>query len=126
MPYIHIKSLEFENGLETSGVIKQVSQDFSEATGIAVEHITVTWSFLPPGHYAVAGEVADYQPITSHPLMVDLLVPDFNSSERIEQMIQKTARSLSLRAQIPIDNIFINCRVACSGQVFDGGEIVYW
>ena len=126
MPFIHIASLPFDPTLQVSAVLEDLTLDFARGTGVAIEHVTATWVFLPPGHYAVAGKAASTQPETSHPLLVDLLSPDFNPPPQIEKMLRVVASSLAKRARVPIGNIFINHRVAHSGAVFDGGDIVRW
>lgn len=124
MPFIHIKSLPFEEDLEMSSLLAAVSRDFSEQVGIEIEHITVTWEYLESWHYAAGGRTAASQPKDSHPILVDLLVPDFDPPETIEKMMKCIAASVAKRVGIPENNIFINVRQARSGQVFDGGEIV--
>ncbi len=42
MPFIHIKSLPFENSVEIKAVLEGISADFSHETGIALEHVTAT------------------------------------------------------------------------------------
>lgn len=126
MPFIHIKSLPFNPPLKVSAVIAAFTKDFAKGTGIGIEHVTATWEFLLPGHYAVAGKVATTQPPTSHPLLVDLLSPDFNSPAQIEKMLRVTASSLAKRARVPIENIFIHHHPARSGMVFDAGTIERW
>ncbi|WDT77425.1 MAG: hypothetical protein MPW16_09450 [Candidatus Manganitrophus sp.] len=126
MPFIHIKSLPFEEDLEMSSILAAVSRDFSERVGIEIAHVTVTWEYLESWHYAAGGLTAPNQPKESHPLLVDLLVPDFNPPETIEKMLTCVAASIAQRVGIPENNIFINVRQARSGQVFDAGEIVRW
>lgn len=126
MPFIHIKSLPFDQSLDAPTVIEGLARDFASATGIALEHVTVTWDYLPSGHYAVAGKTAAYQPRDSHPFLVDLLTPDFNSPEIIEKMLTVVAQSIARHTNMPIHNIFIYHRQARSGSVFDAGEIVRW
>jgi phenylpyruvate tautomerase PptA (4-oxalocrotonate tautomerase family) len=126
VPFIHIKSLPFEKPLKVTDVVEGVTKDFAKATGIGLEHVTATWEFFSPGHYAVAWKAAQYQPQSSHPVLVDLLAPDFNVPAKIEQMFKSIASSISKRAKVPIDNIFINYRQAHSGMVFDAGEIFRW
>ncbi|MBW9263843.1 MAG: hypothetical protein K1564_19960 [Candidatus Thiodiazotropha sp. (ex. Lucinisca nassula)] len=126
MPFIHIQSLPFGQQRDISRILQRITEDFSNASGIEKQHITVTRSLLSAGHYAVSGEVSDYQPESGHPLLVEMLLPDFNSSEEIADYIQVVADSLSRHAQVPINNLFINCRLARSGQVFDAGEMVHW
>lgn len=126
MPFIHVKSLPFSTFFDASAALEGVTRDFAKATGIRLEHVTATWEFLPPGHYAVAGKAVSRQPRGSHPLLVDLLVPDFNSGARVRRMLGAVAASIAKRANVPPANIFINVQQARSGMVFDGGKIARW
>lgn len=126
MPFIHIKSLPFDRALNVTSVLEGLAKDFAKGTGVGLEHVTATWEFLPAGHYAVAGKAESHQPENSHPVLVDLLSPDFNPPEKVEKMLHVVASSISKRAKIPISNIFINHRHAYSGMVFDAGEIGRW
>jgi phenylpyruvate tautomerase PptA (4-oxalocrotonate tautomerase family) len=126
MPFIHVKSLPFDRTFNVASVLEGLTKDFAKGTGIGLEHVTATWEFLPSGHYAVAGKTASHQPENSHPVLVDLLSPDFNPPEKIETMLRVIASSISKQAKIPINNIFINHRQAHSGMVFDAGEIARW
>jgi hypothetical protein len=126
MPFIHVKSLPFDRAFDVSSVLAGLTEDFAQGTAIALEHVTATWEFLPAGHYVVAGKAQRYQAENSHPVLVDLLSPDFNPARKIEKMLGVVAASISSRANIPIDNIFIHHRRAQSGMVFDAGEIARW
>ena len=126
MPFIHIRSLPPAEPIDTAALLEQLSADFAAATGIGVEHVTATWEWLEPGHYAVGGTAASEQPARSHPVLVDLLVPDFNADDDVARMMTAVADSLAARGGIVRDNIFINQRDARSGRVFDAGDIVRW
>jgi len=126
MPFIHVKSLPFNSFFDASAALEGVTRDFAMETGIGLEHVTATWEFLPPGHYAVAGKAVSRQPRGSHPILVDLLVPDINSGDKVKKMLGAVASSISKRAKVPVTNIFVNLRHAGSGMVFDAGEIVRW
>ncbi len=126
MPFIHVRSLPFEEPFSVSTVVESITKDFAKATGVDLEHVTATWELLPAGHYAVAGKAAQHQPQGSHPVLVDLLAPDFNSSDEVEKMLRSVASSISERAKVPITNIFINYRQAHSEVVFDAGKVVRW
>lgn len=67
-----------------------------------------------------------HQPYAHHPILVDLLTPDYNDAKTIELMPSTVATSLATRAAFAITNIFINHRAAHSAMVFDDGEIVRW
>lgn len=126
MPFVHIKSLPLSSGFQPTEIIGDICKDFSEGVGVGIEHVTVTWEYFSEGHYAVAGIVAETQPEKTHPILVDLLAPDFNSEEQVVKMLQVLGLSISSRAKVRIDNIFINHRVAHSGGVFDSGTVVQW
>ena len=126
MPFIHIQSLPFKVTPDIPSIIEGVSKDFAKATGVGLEHVTATWQFLSAGHYAVAGVSAQQQPENSHPLLVTVLAPDFESQAKVEKSLKAVASSISKRAKVPLSNIFINYTQAHSGMVFDAGEIVRW
>lgn len=126
MPFIHIKSLPFDPPLNMSPVVEGITKDFANGTGIGLEHVTATWEFISSGNYAVAGEAQHHQPSSTHPVLVDILSPDFNHMQQVEKMLQVAAKSISEHVRIPMGNIFINHRYARSGMVFDAGKVVKW
>ncbi|WP_148717384.1 hypothetical protein [Chitinolyticbacter meiyuanensis] len=126
MPFIHIQALPFESAFDVASAIEAFSVDFAEAAGVGLEHITVTWRWLEPGHYAVGGRSAQRQPRGSHPLLVELVTPDFHPPATVEKMLQVLADSLARRTGLPVDNVFIQHRRAKAGRVFDAGQIVRW
>ena len=62
----------------------------------------------------------------SHPVLVTLLMPDSVPQAEIEQSLLALASSISERAQVPLNAIFINHEQAHSGRVFDAGKLVRW
>lgn len=126
MPFIHIRSLPFEPAIDIAPVVEALTRDFAEGTGVPLEHVTATWTFLPPGHYAVAGKAAARQPQASYPVLVELLSPDFDGPEKIGKMLKVVAASIAKRTGVPITNIFIDYRPAHAGSVFDAGKVVRW
>jgi hypothetical protein len=126
VPFIHIKSLPPSEPLDVGVILEGFSRDFAEEVGIGLQHVHATWEFLQPRHYAVAGKVRDHQPSSSHPILVELLSPDFNDAKTIEAMLNCVASSLAKRARVPRSNIFINHRQARSGMVFDAGSVERW
>jgi len=126
MPFILIKSLPLKNPVDISAVLRGINRDFSKKTGIALMHLHSTWEFYPPGHYAKGDTTPEHQPEARHPIIVDLLTPDFNDAETIRLMLQTIAESIAACLPFPINNIFINHRQAHSGMVFDDGKVVEW
>jgi hypothetical protein len=106
--------------------MRQLSSRFAEDMDMHENNIAITWEVIKPDSYLNNGRLATEQPEDSHPVMVDLLVPDFNSQPRIEKMMECIVELLAVTLGIPVGNIFIHCRLAASGMVLDKGEIVKW
>ena len=126
MPFIHIKSLPFDEKIDIAHIIISIANDFSDETGIKLDHIHTTWEFYQPGHYAKGNKVSEYQPKNQYPIIVDLDIPDFIDLEKIEVMLESIANSISTNVSFPRNNIFINTRYARRSMVFDDGQIVKW
>lgn len=126
MPFIQIKSLPLHKDRDIPTVLREINRDFARATGIDPLHLHATWEFFAPGHYAKGEHTPTHQPEARHPLIVDLLTPDFNNNETIRLMLQTLADSIARHLDFPINNIFINYHQAHSGMVFDDGKIVEW
>ena len=126
MPYAHIKSLPFKPALATASVLEGLTTDLARATGISIEHLSLSWEFIPAHQYAAGGHTAAYQPLDSHPVMVDLLCPDFITEATLGKLLTALAHGIAERTGVQPSNVFINHRQALSGHVFDGGEIVQW
>ena len=126
MPFIQIKSLPFQTPFDVPDAIIGINTDFAEENDIPLEHVHTTWEFFQPGHFAKGDIAPKHQPEQPHSVLVDLLTPDFNSIETVKKMLQTLAKSISVRANIPIRKIFINHRRAFSEMVFDDGKVVKW
>lgn len=126
MPFIHVRSLPMTTSLSVPDIIKGIALDFSDKIGVGLHHIHTTWEFYQPGHYARGNRVADVQPETNFPIIVDMIAPDNNPKGTITLMLETVAESISKRANFPKDNVFINYRQVHSGMVFDDGEIVHF
>ncbi len=126
MPVIQIRSLPMDDDVDLTVAVAELTRDFAERTGISIEHVSATWTLLEPGHYAFAGESAAAQPQDTHPVLVDLIAPDFHRPERVASMLRAVAASVSERARVPETNVFVVYHGARSGMVYDSGEIVRW
>ena len=124
MPLIHVKSLPFAEPRDVRAVLEGLTWDLAGATSVALEHVTATWEFLLEGHHA--GGAALHPRHASHPVLVELVAPDFNSPEDVEKMLETVALSIWNRATVQMDNIFISYRGVSSGTVFDKGKVVRW
>ncbi|MGF1728112.1 hypothetical protein [Photobacterium kasasachensis] len=126
MPLVRIKSLPFDHEVPVPQVISALSQAISDAANIEQQHIMVTWEYLAQSHYAHHGKVAANQPINTHPLLIDLIAPNFNTEEQIASMLELIAHTIAEQVPIAKNNIFINFTPAYSDGVYDEGHIVEW
>lgn len=126
MPIIQIKSLPFETEPDVCGMIEATMQDFSRDTGVSLENLSITWEYIPAGHYGVAGQAAWNQPRESHPMLVELITPDLHSADEISTYLEQLGAILAERVGVPVENIFITHRAVKSGTVLDGGSIRRW
>ncbi len=127
MPLICIKSLPFEDEIDVPAMIRSVTEDFARGAEISIEHITVTWEFIPARQYAVAGLMPASQPSSdSHPVLIELHAPSFHDAASIKAMMESVAFSVSKRSGVAYSNIFISYRKVFSGDLFDRGEVVHW
>jgi len=126
MPVMRVTSLPFNPAINIEQVLSQLSQTFSKQFNIDLVHISASWHYFQAGHYVVAGKNAEFQAESSHPLMVELLAPDFTQQQDMESMLEFIANQLSKLTPVHKNNIFIEYRPAKSGWVFDQGKIVSW
>lgn len=126
MPLIHVKSLPLQGSFNARSTLEILARDITHDTGIALEHITTTWDYLLPSHYAVGGKATELQPRDSHPLLVEILAPTTTSARKTKLLLESVAASLARHTGIPESNIFISFHEAHSGKVFDGGAVVRW
>lgn len=126
MPLVRIKSLPFEQEVRIPQVISALSQAVSDAANIEQHHIMVTWEYLAQSHYVHDGKVTDTQPVNTHPLLVDLIAPNFNTEKQIASMLELIAHTIAEQVPIAKSNIFINFTPAYSDGVYDEGHVVEW
>ncbi|MGF1684451.1 hypothetical protein [Photobacterium minamisatsumaniensis] len=126
MPLVRIKSLPFAQEVHIPTVLNMLSKVISESSGIELNHVMATWDYLTPHHYAHNGHVVDCQPVNSHPLLVHLVAPNFNTEEQIAHMLELIADSIAKQLPVAKSNIFINYSPAYSDGVYDEGHVVEW
>ena len=125
MPIIKVTSLPFENQDSASWPV-QVCEHFARSTEIPLKHVSATWQLLPHGHYAHAGVRAQYQPSDSHPVIVEIMLPDFYALDRVEKIIHAAVEAVGFASKLPKQNIFVQVNRARAGAVYDEGRIVRW
>lgn len=126
MPFIKIESLAASKKSDLRKVIRELANDFSSSTGIALEHINIRWHTIESGNYYSNGEIGEIQNYDSMPMLVEVFAPDFNSEAKIEMMFEVIATSLAKHCDIAKENVTINFRAAHSGQFYESGKIERW
>ncbi|KKD00407.1 MULTISPECIES: hypothetical protein [Photobacterium] len=126
MPLIRIKSLPFAGDVEVNVALSILSQAIADATQIPQQHIMIVWEYIPAGHFVHGGQLANQQPSNSHPVLVDMVAPNFNTEAQIAAMLELIATSLSRTLPVAQNNIFINYTPAYSDGVYDDGHVVEW
>ncbi|WP_220720886.1 hypothetical protein [Agarivorans litoreus] len=126
MPIVHIRSLALPNAIDMPSLLNKLANAFAQQAKIQLEHISIEWNYIQPGHYFVNQQVHHQQQANQPPLMVELLIPDVHSDKRQQQLISVLAKVIHQHSHIALDNIFVSLRVAQSGSIFDNGRIVTW
>lgn len=125
MPIITIKSLPLDNAINTSVILSKLTVKTAKEIGYEPEHIWATWEFLQADNYAVGSNLSKQQTKETHSPIVRILSFEGKPQDSIEKMLRTVAEVLAEELSIDIGNIFIEYSEAHSGQVFDGGQIVY-
>ena len=126
MPVITVKSLPLPDAADLRLLVEAISTDFAREARVEPEHVTLTWQVLAGGAYAVGGRAAETQPEDSHPVLVELLLPDFHGPVAVERMLRAIAQAVAAHARLPIANVFVCARLARSGFVLESGRTVRW
>lgn len=125
MPIITIKSLPLAKTINTSDILSKLTVKTAKEIGYEPEHIWATWEFLQADNYAVGTKLSKQQTKDTHSPIVRILSFEGTPKDTIEKVMQTVAEILSKELDIDIGNIFIEYSEAHSGQIFDGGQIVY-
>ena len=126
MPIVSISSLPLKADIDFVAFSADLSESLYQRTGIDKQHTSVRWSRIEPGMYAVAGEEASIQHECSHPILVELLIPDLHHQETIEIMMDCIAQAIEKAGRVSKDNIFIYANTVRSSCVFDKGMVQRW
>ena len=126
MPMVMIQSLPLGDGINMPVTLRSLCEHVAAAGHVELAHVSANWRYLTIGGHAVGGVSADLQPRDSHPVMAELMTPDFYPDARIEAMLTTIAEQISAHAGVTLTNVFVTHRAVHSGRVFDNGRIVYW
>ena len=123
MPVVSVQSLPLEQDISVA--LPLLCESFSKAMDIDIHHVSVSWQFIQPGHYCVAGKCeAVHSP--GFTLKVQLLTPNLYRLPAIERMLCFLANEVSTLAGIEVADVFVYHQEIASGHVFDEGKILHW
>ncbi len=126
MPIIRISSLPLPESLDMAQVMSALSSGVSRDVRIEQAQLSISWQYIEENHYIVKGELADKQPSHSHPILVELLVPEVLSADLTEKVMHSLAHRLGKELNFPVSNIFIYERKLSANQVFEKGMLAHW
>ena len=126
MPIIRISSLPLSENLDMKQVMQALSSGISRDVRIEQAQLSLSWQIIAADHYIAKGEVAETQPSHTHPILVELLMPDVLSKDLSEKIMHSLAHRLGKELNFPVSNIFIYERQLASRQVFEKGMIANW
>jgi hypothetical protein len=126
MPIIRISSLPLPDTLDMQRVMQALSSGVSRDVRIEQAQLSVSWQYIQENHYIAKGELADKQPSHTHPILVELLVPEVLSKDLTEKIMHSLAHRLGKELNFPVSNNFIYERKLISSQVFENGMLANW
>lgn len=126
MPIIRISSLPLSDNLDMKQVMQALSSGVSRDVRIEQAQLSLSWQHIQENHYIAKGELAEKQPSHTHPILVELLVPEVLSSDLTEKIMHSLAHRLGKELNFPVSNIFIYERQLKANQVFEKGMLANW
>lgn len=126
MPIIHIRSLPFQPPQNISYLVTNISNAVSQTSDIDVKHITCSWSFFESERLAVSSVTAPVQPKSTHPIMVELVLPSSHSKEAVAEIMCTITSNLAELTNIDPNNIFVHAVFVESGMVYESGQVIRW
>ncbi len=126
MPIIRISSLPLSPSLEMGSVMQALSSGISRDVRIEKAQLSITWQIIAADHYIEKGELVQSQPSNSHPILVELIVPEVLGKDLTEKVMHSLAHRLGKELNFPVTNIFIYERQLASQHVFEKGMLAHW
>lgn len=126
MPIIRISSLSLSEKFDMKEVMQALSSGIARDVRIEQSQLSISWQMIEANHYISMGEVAEIQPSHSHPILVELLMPDVLSKDLSEKIMHSLAHRLGKELNFPVSNIYIYERQLPASQVFEKGMVAHW
>ena len=123
MPVIHAKLLPQRPGIDVANVMHSAGRRVAGIVGVPERAVWTTWEYLPPAQYAEGGVCAGEQPRGTHPPLVDLMLFEGRSADKLEEAILAIVEELTRGLQLDEGNVFVAYRELRSGRVFTGGKL---
>lgn len=125
MPLVRIHCLPVE-ALDIGLAVRGVTGALVAATDVAPENISVVWNELSPDSYAHRGDLAEAASATGHPVIVDLIAPDFHRPHIVQLMMKTLANEVGAISGAGTNNVLVIHQPLGSGHVYDAGNLVNW
>lgn len=116
-PMIKISALPIDKNIDD--ILVSISEDVSKDTGLGKEFITYYWQTL--NNINCMGKKT-----TDRPILVDLYVPGFLTSEMIGKIMTSLAASLERHTGLDKKWVFIHTHFPRQNDVYLSGQIQHW
>jgi hypothetical protein len=126
MLIIRVSSLPFPESLDMKRVLKALSSGVSRDVRVEENQLSLYWQYIQENHYIAKGKLANTQSSNTHPILVELIVPEVLSKDLTEKIMHSLAHRLGKELNFPVSNIFIYERKLMSNQVFENGMQANW
>jgi len=123
MPVIEVNALPQKDPSKIKPALMKTAVALAKTTGCKPQQVWATWNEIQPGHYVEGENEVKIQPNGTHPPLVKLTCFEGKNAEKIEEILQLVATTLSESLGIP-GNIFIIYHEAQSGRVIAGNDII--
>ncbi|WP_199611468.1 hypothetical protein [Flocculibacter collagenilyticus] len=126
MPVLTIRSLPLAQPVKIDNLLTKLSNMLSVQTQLNEAHFAIYWITIEKGHFCHSGKTATTQPNDSHPIWIEIYLPDCHKPNVKDIIAKNTTEMLSKSLMVNADNIFISLRHARSGEVFEKSHWLHW
>lgn len=123
MPVISIRALPQQPGVDRTAAMSNATQAVAAVLGIDPRRVWATWTEVVPALFVEGGVVAERQPQTSHPPLVDIVAFEGRPPELVERIVRAVVDALAEGLSLPTSNFFVTYTEAKSGRLWTGGAL---
>lgn len=123
MPVISIRALPQAPGVDRAAAMSKATTAVAAVLGIDARRVWATWTEVEPGLFVEGDVVAQVQPQTTHPPIVDIIAFEGRPPELVERIVRAVVDALGEGLSLPASNLFVTYSEARSGRLWTGGTL---